>query len=163
MEINNLVSVFTLGDCADRTGCLTWHGDFDDGVVGAVLLTDSAVDAFFGVDVRVVDYMDGFFGAVHHAGAGKTSLAGVRHHEILFYASVACLVQDRNHGPRGFFAGQCLLRVIVKLVQVVVVFHGDSHAGQNPHAQKLPVMVGAASDRRCAGWSHFHGNLVYFP
>ena len=145
--IDFFVSRFVFADRADGTRFFAGYGNFNNRVIRTVLHAQPAVDALRFIDNRSPVYRDRFARTVHHARARKTALTRVRNHVVRFYARVARIVQNGEHGPGRGSALECVLRVFGKRAVVVVIFDRYAEPGKDSHAQNRPVVVDTAAYR----------------
>jgi hypothetical protein len=84
---------------------LAGNGNLDNGVIGAVLHTQAAVytGIFVNVSTTILDF-DAIFYAVSNTGPRKAGLAVIRYHVMGLNTGITGFVQNRQHGPGGFFS-----------------------------------------------------------
>ena len=131
-------------------------------MIRTVLFTKSAVNTFISINMSMVNNMNSLLRTVHHTRPRKASLAGIRNHKVLFYTTITCLVQNRNHRPCRTLSLQCLTSIIIKVIQIIIVLNRNTHSGKQTHTKKFTVMINTATDRLAVRRSHFRRNFIYF-
>ena len=126
--VNVFASVLAFGNGSDRAGVFAGQGNFDNGVVGTNVGAAAAFDAFGLVNDSPVGNFNCLFGAVEHAGAGKTGAAVVADQISLAHAGGARRFDDgedaRGCGcPAEGFLAIAVQRDVVSVFGVGIKTH----------------------------------------